>query len=266
MAMHYDIIAFDLDGTLTPSKSPLEKDMAELLCQLLTHYKVAVISGASYGQFEHQFLSHLPCPPEYLLNLFILPANGSTFCTYRGAREPKEDSGTAGWTCVTESPFTEEEKEMVYHAFEKAFAATAFVKPQKTYGPILEDRVTQVTFSAWGMEAPLDIKAAWDPDHIKREKMVAVLKPLLPGFSVHIGGTTSIDVTRVGIDKAYGLKKLLAELHISAERMLYIGDELFPDGNDAPAQTIGATCQAVENPEATKAVIHNILRFSIHYH
>ena len=40
------LIVFDLDGTLAPSKSSLDAEMAALLNKLLGFIKVAVISGA----------------------------------------------------------------------------------------------------------------------------------------------------------------------------------------------------------------------------
>ncbi len=251
VAEHIDIFAFDLDGTLAPSKSPLQPEMAKILAQILQRWKVAVISGASFSQFETQFLKNLPCPPAFLSNLTILPTDGGEMCRYNTDSQ---------WHCQKDRPFTDEEKKKIIDAFEQAFTATGFIKPQKTYGQIIEDRSTQVTFSAYGMHAPLTVKETWDPDHKKRAAMIAVLKPLLPGCAIHIGGATSIDVTRAGIDKAYGLRKLLTTLHISARRMLYFGDELFPDGNDAPALTVGATCVAVQGPEETAKILQGFLK------
>ena len=244
-----DIIAFDLDGTLAPSKSPLQPEMAAVLVQVLQYWKIAVISGASFTQFQTQFLRNLPCPATLLSNLSILPTDGGELCRYTESQ----------WHCKQDQPFTSEEKKKIEAAFEQAFTVTGFVKPEKTYGAIIEDRSTQITFSAFGMQAPLDVKKAWDSDHRKRMAMVAVLKPLLPGFAIHIGGSTSIDITRAGIDKAYGLRKLFAVYDISPERMLYIGDELFPDGNDAPALTVGALCIAVKGPEETKQILEGLL-------
>ena len=51
----------------------------------------------------------------------------------------------------------------------------------------------QITFSGLGQHAPLDAKTAWDPDFAKRKRLQAALTAALPGFSVRIGGSTSID-------------------------------------------------------------------------
>jgi phosphomannomutase len=249
VATSYDIIGFDLDGTLNPSKLPLEPDMAALLARILAIYKVAVISGGSYEQFQRQFLGHFPCPTELLPNLFLLPTDGAMLCA----------TENGDWKCTHENIFTDEEKKKIRQAFENALPNAGYSTPEKVYGEILEDRSTQMTFSAFGMEAPLAVKETWDPDHAKRKKIIAALEPLLPEFSVHMGGTTSIDITRAGIDKAYGLKRVLAQLHIPPEKMLYFGDALYEGGNDAPAKTIGATCVQVSGPAETRTHLLRLL-------
>ena len=75
-----------------------------------------------------------------------------------------------------------------------------------TWGEVIEDRGSQITFSALGQQAPLAEKEKWDPDFAKRKKIKALVDPLIPEFSVRLGGATSIDVTKPGIDKAYGIE------------------------------------------------------------
>jgi phosphomannomutase len=59
-----------------------------------------------------------------------------------------------------------------------------------------------------------------------------MLSPLLPDFAVRIGGSTSIDITRQGIDKGYGIIKLSQASEIPLGDMMFIGDALYPGGND----------------------------------
>ncbi|HTV93063.1 MAG TPA: HAD-IIB family hydrolase, partial [Verrucomicrobiae bacterium] len=143
-------------------------------------------------------------------------------------------------------------------ALEAAVAQTGF-QPAQTWGERIEDRGTQVTYSALGQQAPLEAKEAWDPDFAKRKAIAAILAGTLPNFSVRLGGTTSIDVTRLGIDKAYGIHKLRDVLHIPLDRMLYVGDAIFPGGNDYAALQAGVDTVAVRDPEDTKRVIETII-------
>ena len=243
-----DLIAFDIDGTLTRSKLPLDSEMATLICRLMEKYKVAIISGASYNQFKWQILGPLVCQREKMKNLYLLPTDGTVFCNYRD-----------GWQCQHDVPLSKEEKESIKTAFGNIFEESGFESPDKIYGELVEDRGAQLNFSALGQEAPIALKEKWDPDNKKRERMIEVFKHALPGFSMRIGGTTSIEVTRVGIDKAYGLNKLIEQTGISKEKMLYIGDKLFKGGNDEPALTLGIESRAVGNPEAAKKVILEML-------
>ncbi len=241
------LVIFDLDGTLAKSKSALEKSMADLLDKLLTVAKVAVISGGAWPQFEKQLLSNLP-KDDKLNDLYLLPTSGTKFLKY--------DDGK--WNQLYAEDFTPEDKTKIIDALNKALDDTG-LREKKHYGDIIEDRGSQITMSALGQEAPLDVKKDWDPDFAKRKKIKAVLDPLIPEFSVGMGGASSIDVTRPGVDKAYGIEKLKEVLGIPIKQMIFIGDALFPGGNDEPARKTGTTCIRVRDPLETERVIEAIV-------
>ena len=125
--------------------------------------------------------------------------------------------------------FTASEKEKIVSSLRKAVGEAGY-KAEKTWGEAIEDRGSQITFSALGQQAPLEEKKKWDPDFAKRKKIKVSLDALIPEFSVRLGGATSIDVTKPGIDKAYGIRKLRDVLGISLKEMIFIGDALFPGG------------------------------------
>ncbi|HUY82585.1 MAG TPA: HAD-IIB family hydrolase [Acidobacteriaceae bacterium] len=240
------LIVFDLDGTLAKSKSSLDAEMSALLHDLLGVAKVAVISGGDWLQFEEQLLSHLPHDEE-LDNLSILPTCGTKFYRHSG-----------GWKKLYSEDFTADEKKKIIDSLDKAFQVAGF-KAEKVWGEVIEDRGSQITLSALGQQAPLAEKIKWDPDFAKRKKIKAILDPLIPGFSVRLGGATSIDVTKPGIDKAYGIRKLRDILGISLKEMIYIGDALFPGGNDYPAEQVGVISIPVRDSEDTKHVVEAII-------
>lgn len=78
-----------------------------------------------------------------------------------------------------------EEKEKIFSAFQQVFQETGYVQPKKVYGEVLEDRESQITFSALGQLAPRELKEKFDPTTEKRKK----LQEKLPEFSVRIGGS-----------------------------------------------------------------------------
>ena len=267
------LIIFDLDGTLAESKAPLDAEMAALLGDLLTHKgqvhkgqvhkgqtqrQVAVISGASFAQFQTQFLAHfdvLENKAEAFANLSILPTSGSSFYKY----DPVDPRGasTGGWVLVYQHNLSLEEKSRIKNALAVVAGDMHF---EKTYGPQLEDRESQMTFSALGQQAPIEIKKDWDPDHKIRESMVARLRPMLPDFELNIGGMTTIDVTKKGIDKEYGVNALVEHFAVSKSDVVYVGDAIFPGGNDYAAVMAGLPTQPVKNVSETKSYIRSLLQ------
>jgi hypothetical protein len=240
------LIVFDLDGTLALSKSSLDAEMASLLSQLLGVVQVAIISGGAWLQFQKQVLSHLP-QDEGLRRLSILPTCGTEFFQYQGA-----------WKKLYSEDFVADEKEKIVASLKQAVAAAGF-QVEKTWGETIEDRGSQITYSALGQQAPLEEKEKWDPDFAKRQKIKAILDTLIPKYSVRLGGSTSIDVTQPGIDKAYGIKKLRDILGISLQEMIYVGDALFEGGNDYPAKQAGVLSIPVKGPSETKKVIEAVI-------
>lgn len=236
------LVIFDLDGTLAESKLPVDAEMAALLARLLEVVKVAVISGGAWPQFEKQVLSHLH-HDERMKELSILPTCGTQFFRYDGA-----------WKKLYSEDFGIDEKETIISGLNKAIDQSGF-RATKYWGELIEDRGSQITFSALGQEAPLAEKKKWDPDFAKRKKIKEILEPLIPAFSIQLGGATSIDVTRPGIDKAYGVKKLHEILGIAIRDMVFVGDAIFPGGNDYPAKQAGVVSIEVRDPHETKRVI-----------
>jgi phosphomannomutase len=240
------LIVFDLDGTLAKSKAPLDDEMAKLFERLLAVVRVAIISGGDFAQFQTQVIGHLPAGSN-LANLSILPTSGTKFFEYRD-----------GWQKLYSDDLSDGDKKKIEDALERAVAQSGF-QPAQHWGERIEDRGTQITYSALGQQAPLEEKSKWDPDFAKRKQIKAVLDKALPDFSVRLGGTTSIDVTRPGVDKGYGIRKLRDVLGIPIAQMLFIGDAIFPGGNDYPAFQAGAESIEVRDPDETKRVIEAIV-------
>jgi HAD superfamily hydrolase (TIGR01484 family) len=241
------IVAFDLDGTLALSKQPLTDEMAELLAQLLTVAQVAVISGGDWPQFEKQVATRLP-PHADLSRLWMMPTSGAKLYLHR----------EGAWEAVYAELFTDEQKREILEAFDASLAATGFT-PEETWGERIEDRGSQITFSALGQQAPIEAKEHWDPDFAKRKVIQADLIKRLPGVSINLGGATSVDVTQPGVDKAWGLKRLSERSGVAEADILFIGDAIFPGGNDYPAKTMGLDTVCVRDAADTANVITAII-------
>jgi HAD superfamily hydrolase (TIGR01484 family) len=249
-----EVVAFDLDDTLAPSKSRIDPEMAGLLRQLLEHVRVCIISGGRFEQFEGQVLGALAegdagdAGESALERLHLMPTCGTQYYE-------REDGA---WARRYSEDLAPEEKARVMDVL-SAGAQELGLQEAHTWGPVLEDRGSQITFSALGQQAPVDAKAAWDPTGEKKERLRAYAAPLLPDLEVRSGGSTSIDVTRKGVDKAYGMAKLMDRLGITAENVLFIGDRLDPGGNDYPVKRLGIRTVAVERWQDTAVFVRGLV-------
>ena len=246
---HKKVIAFDLDGTLTESKQALDQEMSQLICALLEKKKVAVISGGSFLLFQEQFLSHLKCQKN-LLNLVLLPTSGSSFYKYVKGK----------WKLVYQHVLSQKDKKQIKAVFPKVFEDIGYKIPKKLYGPIIEDRETQITFSALGQKASLPKKKEWNKKHDRRQEIKKVLRRYLPQFEIRIGGLTSIDITKKGIDKAYAIKQIMKILKIDKKDIIFVGDALFPGGNDYAVKKTKVDTVSVSGPAETKKLICLLLK------
>lgn len=241
------LVAFDLDDTLAPSKSPLDPRMAELLVRLLDAVPVCVISGGRFSQFESQLIAGLPSVAA-LDRLHLMPTCGTQYYRFQRGR----------WVQQYAEDLTPAQKSAALDALEGE-ARRLGLWESETWGPILEDRGSQITFSALGQAAPVDAKRGWDPAGSKKESLRAAVQGLLPDLEVRSGGSTSVDITRRGIDKAYGMVRLAELTGIPLESMLFVGDRLDPGGNDYPVLALGVSTAAVKDWEETAALVERFL-------
>ena len=183
-------------------------------------------SGAlrTIGAEHHDVIGQLACgehlePVERLdlddrarAHLHLMPTCGTRYYRY-------DDGGDL--VQVYAHDLTAEERTRATETLESE-ARRLGLWETETWGPVLEDRGSQITFSALGQRAPLEPKRAWDPTGEKKEQLRAAVAPLLPELEVRSGGSTSVDITRSGVDKAYGMTRLAEHTGIAvASRSVY---------------------------------------------
>lgn len=243
------LVAFDLDDTLAASKSPLDPRMAGLLAELLDEVEVCVISGGQIAQFRMQLLDNLTTANDAALaRLHLMPTCGTQY--YRHV--------AGDWSQIYNERLTDDEKARALSSVEGAARELGYWESD-IWGPILEDRDSQITFSALGQAAPVTAKMAWDPSGEKKNTLREAVQTLVPDLEVRSGGSTSVDITRKGIDKAYGMTKLAALAGIPLDDMLFVGDRLDENGNDYPVKVLGVECVAVEGWEDTAAFLEKLI-------
>jgi HAD superfamily hydrolase (TIGR01484 family) len=244
------VLAFDLDDTLAVTKSPISDRMSACLGALLDHFDVCIISGGRFEQFKEQVIDRLHVESHKLNRLHLMPTCGTRYHRYD---ELKQE-----WKMQYAEDLTKEQKQQVQEVLE-ASAKELGLWEESPAGDIIEDRGSQITFSALGQKATPEHKYSWDPDGKKKRALRDLAAQSLPGLEVRAGGSTSIDVTREGIDKAYGIQKLIDAIDLSKEDILFFGDKLTEGGNDYPVKAMGVDCLDVSKWEDTVNRLETIL-------
>jgi HAD superfamily hydrolase (TIGR01484 family) len=242
------VLTFDLDDTLAVSKSQIDPRMADLLARLLARVEVCIVSGGRFQQFDTQVLRHLDLEQDARERLHLMPTCGTQY--YRWGR--------GAWQEVYAENLSEGERRRIIDILTDGAKELGLWEPQP-WGDIIEDRGSQITFSALGQAAPPDAKYAWDPDGSKKRALREYAAERLPDLEVRAGGSTSVDVTRKGIDKAYGMRKLLEFLGLHIDDVLFIGDRLDEAGNDYPVLAMGVPCVAVSGWKQTADFLDQFL-------
>ncbi len=248
------VLAFDIDQTLNVAKTPITDEIGELLVNCLDYFEICPISGQKFDQFLIQIVDRLPNPtPAQLSHLHLFVAQGTQYYKF--------DTEKNDWVQVYNYPLTEEQVAKISETIEKSARELGFWEEDKLMegDEIIENRLSQVTFSALGQKAGTEAKYAWDPDCKKREQIVKRCKELAPEFDYEIGGTTSINAITPGMNKEFGMTHLLEELNVKKEDILYFGDMTQPGGNDYPVVAMGIDTITVRSHEDTAFALRGIL-------
>ena len=269
------VLSFDIDQTLNIAKTPIPDDIAELLIQCLDHFEICPISGQKFDQFLIQIVNRLVehgATAIQLTHLHLFVAQGTQYYKYipnimkLGPMPANADKDSIPyspnyWQRVYNFPLTKEEVETIKKTIETAAKELGYWEEDKLKkgDEIIENRLSQVTFSALGQKAGTEEKYAWDPDHKKRKAIVKKCKELAPEFEYEIGGTTSINAFTPGMNKVFGMNHLLEELHVKKDDVLYFGDMTSPGGNDYPVVQMGIDTITVRNHEDTAYALRGIL-------
>lgn len=249
------LIAFDVDDTLVKSKNPLTDEMRDLLAELLKKYKVAIISGSRYEIFETNIINPLATvAADNMEHMHILPTCGTRHYTF--------DPSSHAWNLEYAEDFSEDEKAEISEACERR-AREFNLWPTDPQGEVIEDRLSQIAMSMLGQQAVAEAKYEWYDLHKEEAyRLTEKIAEDLPNYEVRYGGTTTVDITKKGVDKAYGMHKLLEALNISKEEALFIGDRLEEGGNDYPVLAMGVDCIDVDGWQTTPYVVRGILGVS----
>ncbi|WEV70108.1 HAD-IIB family hydrolase [Bifidobacterium sp. ESL0775] len=241
------VVAFDLDNTLARSKKPMHADMAARFSRLSSLIDVAVITGGRFELAKSQVLDVLTGQARRA-DIHVMPTSGTRYFRWRDGQ----------WQCVYSNELDLDSRKKAIASLER-HAREQGLWLEHTWGPRIEDRGSQITFSALGQQAPVDAKEQWDPTNEKKNRLAEAVGADLPDLVVRSGGSTSIDISARGVDKAYAVRKLCGIVGCQVSQVIFVGDRMDPDGNDYPAAVIGTRPIRVSGPHDTLEVCDRLI-------
>lgn len=245
-------LAFDIDDTIAITKSPISKRMAKLFEILMERFEICVISGGKFKIHTMQIINEMASTPkEKMAKLHVLSTCGTQYY--------KLDTFTDTWKTIYKDSIPEDDKLKIKQVLEESARELGFWC-ESPAGEIIEDRDTQITFSALGQLASPKDKYAWDPTNEKKLAIRNLCQKKYSKYEFRAGGTTSIDVTPFGIDKAFGINQLIKLNGIKKEDILFFGDKLEPGGNDYPVLQMGIDCIEVSSEKETEKILDSFVK------
>ncbi len=241
-------VIFDLDDTLAESFRPPKAEVVAKVKSLLEYLPVAIMTGAGFKRMEEQFLGSF-LDSAHLDRFYLFPNSSAQCLVHRDT----------DWTTLYNLALTIEERERIKRTIRETLDRYSELRDIPHWGERLFDREAQVAYTPTGSEASLEVKRTWDPDGSKRAILWETLSRALPDCEVLLGGLTTIDITRKGINKSYGVKWFAEHLDIAPAQMYYVGDAFYEGGNDRIVIPTGVVTRAVSGPEETPAVLDELL-------
>ena len=248
------VLSFDVDNTLNLAKTPMTPEISELVVKLLDKYEICPISGQKFEQFIIQVVNPIKAAgatDKQLKKLHLFVAQGTQYYKYDG----KE------WVLAFNFKLTDKQAADITKALEKAAKELGHWEEDKLAegDEIIENRMSMMAYSALGQKATVEDKLAWDPDMKKRNKIAKRAGELAPEYEFEVGGTTTINAFIPGMNKTFGMTKLMEYLKVSMDEVLYFGDMFQPGGNDYPVLQMGFDSIAVRDWQETANVLRGII-------
>lgn len=235
-------IFFDLDNTLTPSKSLILPEHAPLYKALCDTLDVVVVSGHGTADVR----KHLA--PAANAQYYVLGQNGN---------RAEDKDGTVLWN----NSLTQSQKAAILAFIAKVRAHLNYTVRDES--DIVEDRDSQIAFSLIGHHEDKSKKDAFDPKHQIRLGLLKtfaddVAKLADANVEVRSGGSTNLDFFELGKNKGHNVREFIAYKNWYPAECIYVGDALFPGGNDETVVGTIAT-KEVSGPDDTFSFIKEML-------
>ena len=257
------VVLFDIDGTLTESRRPINKEMLIILRELARHAEIGFITGSSLEYVKEQLWSVLN-DPVIKRNCHIFPCNGTEYVIPQGGDEELifhriskasmiDSLGSERFTelmgiiCILQAEIVQNFKEL------------------PLTGHFVQNRGSTINWCPIGRNAIHEDRKKFrqiDFEHCTRllfkDKLEKELEKRNFPVVVKLGGDTSFDIYPKGWDKTYVFR------HFDEQDwdFWFVGDRCGSTGNDYEIfKYLQPQGRAFEtgSPEETIEIIENYI-------
>ena len=199
---------FDVDGTLTPSRSKMDKSFITFFFDFCRNNDVYLVTGSDKEKTIEQIGEKIynKCKRVYQ-------------CNGNDVWKAEENIRTNEWTLPDLARTF-----LISCEYESDFSLRT--------GNHIEERPGMVNFSVVGRNASLYERkqyVAFEEQNGERRKIADAFNTMFPNLSAKVGGETGIDISPKGADKSQIVKDFDKE-----DTLWFFGDAIYEGGNDYP--------------------------------
>ena len=197
---------FDIDGTLTPSRLPIDSEFSVFFQKWIKNKDVFLVTGSDKEKTIEQIGINI----------------------WKNVNKVYQSCGNQIWQkgqLIRESSFSLNDN--VKHELQNFLNNSKWLEK---FGNHFEQRVGLVNFSTIGRNCTQKKREEyyiWDTQNKEREKICQYIMKHFPDIEAAIGGQISIDIYEKGKNKAQVLDEIAGEIS-------FFGDKMDEGGNDYP--------------------------------
>ena len=231
------LIAFDLDGTLTQHKSPLDASNRAFLSSLASHYRLLMVGAGDCDRISSQ-MGYFPI--EILGNY--------------GMQYARVENGKLSILREEKVHCDREKITATVDELRRRFGFTTYRGESALFFPS-----GCACFPILGTDATLDEKLAFDPDRSIRRALLSEVRAAFPDYEVFVGGASSFDLSPKPYNKFYALSRFCLENGIPLDEVTYVGDDPGEGGNDEPVYSAGVSFVLIDDYRALPERLAHLL-------
>jgi len=254
------VVLFDMDGTLTEPRGPLEKQLISPLESLSDIAEIGIVTGSDFEYLKQQ-VGFLMSQSKIRYKLHLLPCNGTKY--YPPPRTATDNHELCSEENMAETLGQEKFRSLMTGILEAQEHISKLRIPLT--GHFVDYRGSMINWCPIGRNATKAQREEFISMDLHRtptlrEKYLTRLRIKMDYVTkdivCKIGGDTSFDIYPAGWDKTYALKHFKSHKNI-----FFVGDRCQENGNDYEIyNTLGSKGYETKSPNHSQEIINKIIK------